>query len=31
VQDGTVTPNRVYEKQYPRMKDLDTALRLLVL
>jgi NADH dehydrogenase len=31
VQDGTITPNRVYEKHYPRMKDLDTALRLLVL
>jgi nucleoside-diphosphate-sugar epimerase len=30
VQDGTVTSNRVYEKQRPYMKDLDTVLRLLV-
>ena len=27
VQDGSVAPNRLYEKQRPRMKDLDTVLR----
>jgi NADH dehydrogenase len=30
VQDGTATANRLYEKQRPYMKDLDTALRGLV-
>ena len=30
VQDGTVTANRLYAKQFPHMKDLDTVLRLLV-
>jgi NADH dehydrogenase len=29
VEDGTVTPNRLYEKQRPYMKDLDTVLRVL--
>ena len=29
VQDGRVTPNRLYEKQRPYMKDLDTVLRVL--
>lgn len=30
VQDGTITSNRLYEKQRPYMKDLDTMLRDLV-
>jgi nucleoside-diphosphate-sugar epimerase len=30
VQDGTVTSNRLYEKQRPYMKDLDSVLRSLV-
>jgi NADH dehydrogenase len=30
VQDGTVTANRLYEKQRPYMKDLDTVLQFLV-
>jgi NADH dehydrogenase len=30
VQDGTIAPNRLYEKQRPYMKDIDTVLRALV-
>ena len=30
VQDGTITSNRLYEKQRPYMKDIDTVLRVLV-
>lgn len=30
VQDGTITSNRLYEKQRPSMKDLDTVMRFLV-
>ena len=30
VQDGTITSNRLYEKQRTYMKDLDTVLRMLV-
>jgi NADH dehydrogenase len=29
-QDGTIADNRLYTKQRPRMKDIDTVLRLLV-
>ena len=30
VQDGTIKSNRLYEKQRPSMKDLDTVLRFLI-
>lgn len=30
IQDGTIATNRLYAKQRPRMKDIDTVLRLLV-
>ena len=30
IQDGTITDNRLYRKQRPRMKDIDAILRLLV-
>jgi NADH dehydrogenase len=30
VQDGTIAPNRLYEKRRPYMKDIDTVLRALI-